>query len=372
MATHQLFIDLGMSGTKACLTDGNRCYGYACPPKVADLPPSELEVLRHQGQEYGGGLGAGAYLQWNNQAYALAEDAEGRPNKSTATLRKSTLAHLRSLGAVGEMAHTHHLKTLHLDIGIALPFEEYLSEAHELTQRLQETGHFCYRGQTYDLQIDSVKVLPEAAGLVLWRKQQHLAQQHQASRQNYVVLMIGHRDLSFLVFRQGKPPTGKPSDSEKLGYVAFLEAVAQTLCEPENPYLVQALLRQQEAVQFPDQPGKVFPLAQRRQEAEAFYWEQVRHHLSEHFAALDLTEYEVLIGGGTAATLLRPHLTDYLATLPGATPNWLPDLAQEMAYRLQEVTSAIDQVRFADCYGGVKWLATRAHARTRALQEVRA
>jgi hypothetical protein len=42
-----------------------------------------------------------------------------------------------------------------------------------------------------------------------------------------------------------------------------------------------------------------------------------------------------------------------------------------MAYRLQEVTTEIDQVRFADCYGGVKWLATRAHS-TKALQEVRA
>lgn len=368
MGTHQLFIDLGMSGTKSCLTDGNQCYGYTCRPRVADLPPSEVEVLYRQGHDYGGGIESGAYLQWNGQAYALGEDAEARSSKSTTILRKSTLAHLRILSAIGEMAHTHELKNLCLDIGIALPFDEYLSEAADLTRKLRETGEFVYRGRSYQLAIEEIKILPEGAGLVLWRKQQ-LSAQHQATAKNFVVIMIGHRDTSFLVFRGGRPPTGKPSDSKKLGFVEFLAAVARNLCEPENPFLIQAVLEQRDTVQFPDQPNKIFSMDDRREEAVVYYWEQVQHHLTEHLAALDLTEYEVLIGGGTATTLLRPHLMDYLQHRPGATLNWLEDLTQEISYQLRGISSHVDQVRFADCYGGVKWLAMRAR-QTKALQEV--
>jgi hypothetical protein len=357
MATHQLFIDLGMSGTKALMTDGLYMYPYACPPKVADLSPSELATLHHQGHDYGGGIESGAYLQWNTQAFALATDAEGRPNKSTVKLRKSMMAHLRTLGVIGEFAHSHGLSPKNLDLGIALPFDEHLSDAAELTQRLRETKAFTYRGQPYDLKVASIRIVPEAASLVLWRKMR-LYQKYRDNTRSFVVVMIGHRDLSFLVFRQGQPPTGKPSETVKLGFVAYLDVVSQNLCKPENPYLVKALFTQQETVQFPDQPGKTFPLKERHQEAVAFYWEQVRHYLSEHFAALDLTDYEVLIGGGTALTLLRPYLAKYLPTIPGATLNWLTDLSQEMVPNLPTAMPEIERVRFADCYSGIKWLST--------------
>jgi hypothetical protein len=111
-------------------------------------------------------------------------------------------------------------------------------------------------------------------------------------------------------------------------------------------------------VAFPDQPGKTFPLAERQQKAEAFYWEQVRHHLSDKFAALDIPNYEVLVGGGTALTALRPRLETFLNTLPGATVNWLPELQREIATVLK-VPSEPDQARFADCFGGAKWMGLR-------------
>ncbi|MEM9246420.1 MAG: hypothetical protein AAGA67_11860 [Cyanobacteria bacterium P01_F01_bin.153] len=346
-----------MSGTKASFSDGVGFKGYLCPPKVADLPPSELQILQDQGSQFGGGIESGAYLQLGEQAYALAEDAEGRSNKSTEMLRKSILAKLRILGAIGELAHQYEVDDLSIDIGAALPFDEYLSDQHEVSQQLSATKSFIYRGKRITLKPHAVKILPEGAGLVQWRKMQAM-QQGQPPQRSYVVVIVGHRDLTFLIFRQGKPPTGEPSGTTKLGYLEFLQSVAQGVCKPDNPFLFDALLRDTETVAFPDQPGKVFPLKDRREKSEKFYWEQVRHHLSDKFAALDIPSYEILIGGGAAHTILQLKLDEFFHSLPGATVNWLTEMGREVSSVLGIVSPA-DQARFSDGYGGAKWLAIK-------------
>jgi hypothetical protein len=85
---YQIYIDLGMSGTKAIFCNGVHFHPYLCPSKVADLPPSELQILKDQGTQFGGDLESEAYLQTGATVYALAEDANGRSNKTTALLRK--------------------------------------------------------------------------------------------------------------------------------------------------------------------------------------------------------------------------------------------------------------------------------------------
>ena len=357
MSRLQAFVDLGMSATKAAFNDGISFTSYLCPSKVADLPPSELTILKDQGDQLGSGIESGAYLQLGEKAYALAEDAEGRPNKSTEMLRKSTLAKLRVLGAIGELAHRYETYDLEMDIGIALPFDEYISEQHEISEQLKSVESFLYRGQSITLNINQLKVLPEGAGLVQWRKMQAM-QQGQPPNRSYVVVIVGHRDLTFLIFRQGKPPTGEPSGTARMGYLEFLQSVAQGICKPDNPYLFEALLQGRETVSFPDQPGRVYDLKERVQRSEAFYWEQVRHHLSEKFAYLDIPSYEILVGGGTAHTLLKLQLDELLNALPGGAVNWLPEIQREVGTVLN-VVNAADQIRFADCYGGSKWLAIK-------------
>lgn len=357
MSRFQIFVDLGMSGTKASFSDGVHFHGYLCPPKVADLPPSELQILTEQGTQFGGGIEAGAYLQLGDQTYALADDAEGRPNKSTEMLRKSTLAKLRILGAIGELAHRFNNFRLSIDIGVALPFDEYISDQHEVAKQLTSTHSFSYRGKLIELDLQTIKILPEGAGLVQWRKIQAL-QQGQVTQQSYVVVIVGHRDLTFLIFRQGKPPTGEPSGTTRLGYLEYLQSISQGICKPDNPFLFDALMREADSVAFPDQPGKIFPLQERKQKSEAFYWEQVRHHLSDKFASLDIPNYEVLVGGGAAHTLLKPRLDTFFKSLPGASVNWLSEMGNEICSVLG-VVLASDQARFADCYGGAKWLAIK-------------
>ena len=46
---YQIYVDLGMSGTKVSFCDGVTFQSYLCPPRVADLPPSELQILQDQG-----------------------------------------------------------------------------------------------------------------------------------------------------------------------------------------------------------------------------------------------------------------------------------------------------------------------------------
>ena len=79
-----------------------------------------------------------------------------------------------------------------------------------------------------------------------------------------------------------------PARDVKLGYLEYLQSIAQGICKPDNPFLFDALLCEADTVAFPDQPGKTFSLTERRTKALTFYWEQVRHHLNEKFAALDV------------------------------------------------------------------------------------
>lgn len=380
MAQYQCFIDLGSSGTKAVLNDGERFYAYQCPPLVADMPPAELAIVEAQGKQLGAGLESITYLQLdpNLPACALGIDAQGRPNKATSSLPKSALAHIRALGVMGELAYHQQLDSLRLDVGIALPFNEYLTDYKALTNEILSHKMFTYRGQDIFLEFGEVKVLPEAAGLVQWRKVQSARQKivqsqggqlqkgqsqkgqlQRRSQKTFVVLMFGHRDLSFLLFRGGKPPQGEPSSTERLGYQQLLKAVSQDLpCNSDDPFLYDALINQAARVVFPDRPQKAYSLNERREKATAYYWELIKHRLNEWLAAVKVPNYEVLISGGTALQI-RDELEEYFeerATF--CTVNWLDDLQLEVAANL-DIESEAEQVRFCDCYGGAQWLALK-------------
>lgn len=360
MAQYQCFIDLGSSGTKTIFNNGESLTPFQCPPLVADLPPSELSIIEAQGQQFGTGLESIGYIQLapDEPAFALGEDAQGRPNKSTGNLPKSALAHVRALGVIGEFAYQCELDYLKLDVGIALPFSEYLADYRTLTSKIMSHQTFTYRGRDISLEFDQVKVLPEAAGLVQWRKVE-LAQTGAKQNKTFAVLMFGHRDLSFLLFRDGKPPQGEPSGTEHLGYQKFLMAISRDLpCNSDDPFLYDAIVSGASRVSFPSRPGEIYPLADRVERAKAYYWDLVRYRLDEWLAAVDIAHYEVLLSGGVALQL-EPELDEYfLERAAFCTLNWLEGLKLEVTANLG-LDSEVDQVRFSDCYGGAKWMALK-------------
>lgn len=353
----QFFFDLGMSGSKVIFNRGTSLSHYGCLPKVAELAATEVEILKSQEQAFGGGIDSGAYLEVAGQGYALADEAEGRRAKTTRTLPKSALAHLRILGAIGEFATKAKRSKLDATLGIALPFSEYLTDQAAVQRAVENATTFHYRGRKISLNLQTVKVLPEGAGLVQWRKFQALSRGEDHNR-TYVVLILGHRDLTFLVFRNGKPPTGQPSESVPLGYVEFLSTIARGICEPEHPNLVDAVLRNADAFYLPERRGQAIALTERLISAKAHYWSHIEHYLSEKFATLDIPSFEVLIGGG-GALQLQAEFAQYFRSMPYVTLNWLNDLASEASTALTTPLSQADRIRFADCYGGAKWLALK-------------
>lgn len=362
MARNQCFVDFGSSETKAIITDSSHFQALLWSPLVADLPPANLQVVQDTGKQLGSGLEAFNYIQFEKDgpAYALGEDAEGLPNKSTKTLDKSKLAVLRALGIIGEMYLKFDLSpTAELDLGFSLPFAEYGSGHKRIASEVQQKGQrFWYRGKELSPTFKQIKGIPEAAGLVLWKKME-LLDQGLESNGSFVVVMIGHRDLSFLLFRNGKPPSGEPSSSCDLGLQKYLTALAQDLpCEPDDPFLYRAVIRKADEVSFPKNPNTIFDLRERRPAAQRYYWSQVEHFLGEKFAAGLPSSYEVLIGGGTVEQI-RPELHDFLAKRSEfGQVDWLEDLTQEVGKALNgSVHSEIDQLRLADVYGAAKWLA---------------
>lgn len=372
MARNQCFVDFGSSQTKAIIFDGSHFQALLWSPLVADLPPAKLQVVQSTGKHLGSGLEAVNYIQFeeNGPAYTLGEDAEGLPNKSTKTLDKSELAALRALGIIGAMFVKFNLSpNADIDLGFSLPFDEYVAGREKITHEILQKGQrFWYRGKELSPTFKQIKGIPEAAGLVLWKKMELLQMGAESSR-TFVVIMIGYRDLSFLLFRNGKAPSGEPSSSSDLGFQQFLTALAQDLpCKPDDPFLYQAAIQKADQISFPKNPKDFFDLRERRAAAQRYYWSQVEHFLREKFAAGLPSSYEVLIGGGTVEQI-RPELQDFLAERSQfGQVDWMDDLKQEVGQTLHgSVHSEIDRLRLADVYGAAKWLAVRyrnAHVAT--------
>lgn len=364
MSYYKLGADIGGSETRGMLGDKAQILTVRQLPFVADLPLTELKLIDDSNYGVPGTerLLPLQYiqLQEEGQAYVLGDDAAARPNKNAKKLPKSRLAVYKVLDLIGQMWERLRLPVeFSLDLAVLLPFSEYYADQGKLLDELRSSSEqFWYRGVKLSVTLETIKVVPEGAGLVLWHLLELQKKRGQTNSETFVVIMAGHRDLSFLLFMNGKPPTGEPTESKKLGYSMLIRTAARGLpvVDPEDdPFVLRAVLSGQEEFELPDRPGEILTL--KLAEAREYYWGLVKTFLDEKLASVRTSSFEVIICGG-GALALREELGNYFNGRQSfCTVSWAEELQAELRQSLPlSINSETDSVRLSDVYGLYKWL----------------
>lgn len=367
MADLKLAADIGGSQTKAWCGERMQMVVFRQPPQVADLPPTKLALIEANTRTMGGDGNGRLPIQYiqlteNGPAYVLGMDAQDSPNKNAKALPKRLLAVYKVLDLLGQVweRFVADNNNFSLDLAVLLPFSEYHADHTGLAKELAAAAEcFWYRGVKLSVKLETVKVVPEGAGLVLWRMLE-LKKLSQSLNQTFVVLMMGHRNLSFLLFLNGNPPTGEPSESSPYGFSTLIRTAASGLPvrgnPEEDPFILDSILAGTPEVVFPDRSNQVFPL--KLQEARDYYWSVVKNFLDEKLAAVRMaSRYEVIISGG-AALHFRQEINAYFAERQRFCHlSWALEAQEELKYYLPLIVKTeADSVRLGDVYGLYKWL----------------
>lgn len=366
MATLKLAADIGGSQTKGLAGERAQLIALRQPPQVADLPGAELALIRDN--TYAQTMAPDAMLPiqsiqlvQDGAAYVLGLDAQNRPNKNAKALPKRQLAVFKILDLIGQVWERLCVATttFSLDLAVLLPFSEFHADQGELIEELKGAAKsFWYRGVNLSVTIEASKVVPEGAGLVLWHML-NLKNRNLPPTKTFVVVMVGHRNLSFLLFLNGKAPTGEPSVSSGLGYSTLIRAATQgfpVINPEEDPFVLSAIIAEKPDVVFPDRPGEKYAL--KVEESRHYYWDQVKSFLDEKLAAVRISDlYDVIISGG-GALQLRQDFDKYFAERERfCTFSWGEEIQQELNHYLPLfLKNEAEAVRLSDVYGLYKWL----------------
>jgi hypothetical protein len=312
-----------------------------------------------------GDLTEAAWLNVGEQNILVGNSAIGYGSSFAAD--KVRIAAYQVATALALAAMRAGVQKYHAVLSLAVPLNEFRYRA-EIDRQLKEIGAgFVCCGQSQQFTV-SASFYPEGTGLYLL----HRKEREQATAAPYprrvVVLMMGHRNLSVLVFEGGKLNANLSQTSDTLGFWNCFrtDATAAGIREADyNSLLAAVTSGNPQQLSKVDGGLKDFSTAM----AAIHQGEMRRLEVFCRDNVIDLlvgsTQTDVLVGGGVAHVLRSP-LRDYftglglaeqlyfadaiggrLLTLAEQTPNAQADLARPM--------------RFADVYGLAQALAGKAH-----------
>ena len=125
------------------------------------------------------------------------------------------------LGMVGAIAQRKRLRSkFGLKLGILLPYCEYQDRLKLKTVLKEALSQFSFRHQSYQVELEFFECLPEGSGVLLRGGNR---QNHSASK-SLLVVMIGYRNVSYLLMERGKLTRG---ETEDLGFVWLINKVKE-------------------------------------------------------------------------------------------------------------------------------------------------
>jgi len=276
---------------------------------------------------------------------------------------KVRIAAYQVAAALGLAAVQSGVKDYNAVVSLALPLNEF-RHRHDVAAKLQEIGQefvFCGRPQQFAI---APSFYPEGTGLYLLHKKEREGETATPYTRRVVVLMMGHRNLSVLVYEGGKLNANLSQTSDSLGFWNCFKADASATGIRETDYnSLLAALTTGEVQQLSKVEGglKDFGMAVEAirqgemKRLEAF----CRDNLIDLLVGTKQTD--IVIGGGVAH-VLRLELRDYFTGL-GLTENLY--FADEIGGRLLTLAETTRNahgdlarpMRFADVYGLAQALA---------------
>ncbi len=225
-----------------------------------------------------------------------------------------------------------------------LPYSEYpdKEQFQELVDK--SLGRFYFRSEKLELTLDEYcSCLPEGFGFTKAVMQEYGERDFTRS-DAIAVLMMGHRNSSFLLFSRGQVDRER-SKTNNLGFVKLVDEVITQTSGQDRASLTEALYDIGSDIQ-PDnafirslikstdpknQDREAEKIARAIQMARKQTWKAIREWLNENCP----TRLDALVIGGGAAHYFKPELDE---EFHWAKPQWM-ELPKECRYALEEWSS---------------------------------
>jgi hypothetical protein len=314
---------------------------------VSDAMLSQFEVS--------GDLAESAWLKVGEQNMLVGNSAMSYGSSFIAN--KEDTAAYQIATALGIAAIEFGLSEYRAEIAVALPLNEFRHRANIETQ-LQSIGADCVVcGQPQRFNA-TVSFYPEGTGLyILHRKakESHLGSSY---NRRAVVLMLGHRNLSMLVFDRGRLNSNVSQTSDKLGFWSSFKSDATNagIREAEYSSLMSAVCSGK-ARQLSGVAGGVKDFTEPMEAVKQGAAERFKLFCQDNLVNLlgDREPTDCLIGGG-AAHPIRAELQAYFEHLEMKDELYFADavggrlllLAEQSPHAQADLSRPL---RFADVYG---------------------
>lgn len=305
--------------------------------------------------EVGGDLSESAWLKVGERNILVGNSATSYSSSFAAD--KVQIAAYQVAAALGLAAIASRLSEYKAVISLAIPLNEFRYRA-EIENQLRAIGEevmVCNRLQQFTV---TISFYPEGTGLYLLHRKEREHQTSHAHTRRTVVLMMGHRNLSLLVFEGGKLNANLSQTSDRLGFWHGFKIDASSAGVRERDYhsLLAAVVsgsgEQLSAVEgrVKDFSGAVDAIRQgEMKRLDAFCRDNVIDLL------VNSTQTDIVVGGGVAH-VLRVDLKDYFAGLGFAEHLYFADTIGGRLLLLAEQTRNAQAdlarpMRMADVYG---------------------
>lgn len=323
MATLKIAIDPGSSATKVVYQIAQQPIQYfTMSPYCAEVPSDYPD-----GRRFNGKLPhlEDAWINNPDGCFLLGEAAKKFPG---ASILDGDVKYEKALYKVlGILAHVQHLgdRSLPIELGVLLPFDEYATqqELQKLLHLSCERFQYCTRPQS--LNLERIDIFPEGTGLLL----SGLPKKIDLACHRVAVLVIGHRNTSWLMIQQGIPVL-QESITNDLGFRWLVQEVRKRSGYKDELRLAAMITNGHRLNRLVQQAlMEVLPL----------YLEQLKAFLEEQ----PPTDF-VLCGGGVTL-FLQEHLQQFF----GDRLIWAKSLSRALAKL--GVSDPQMKTRLHDCYG---------------------
>ncbi|BAS60080.1 hypothetical protein NIES2135_67220 (plasmid) [Leptolyngbya boryana NIES-2135] len=310
----QTLIDLGQSLTKVVFSDRGRLdYLLMSPEVTSPLTKEHLQLLQMHNAT--AAPENAAWLEVGDELRVVGSAAENFGGDTGADERKERRAVLKTLAVLGAIRERSQLPNqLTVQVALLLPMTEF-TDALKVCTKIQEAAtDFSFRGQPVNLSMPLCKPYPEGFGLFLGRRSELSLRNIAPDSRTFLVLMLGHRNASILVFQNGQPQPGK-STSNGPGFKEAIEssAAVQGILVRDYGKLLNAFVSKNPKVVFAGE-SQVRDVSEALRVGRATYWGQLESFLINNFVRHVDATCEVIIGGG-ASMLIESELIEFLNQL---------------------------------------------------------
>jgi hypothetical protein len=294
----QVFIDLGSSLTKVLYLDSKGVLGHLTMPPAVAVGIDEDAVQEFLSVNSGLSPHDAAWVQIPGEegVIVVGHLASNYQGQSVLVQRKAISGLYRVLAVLGVLREMLNLPTEFVcDLGLALPVAEYTTR-QILEESLKTNACFCCRGVELNVEFRLIDCQPEGYGLVRERRAE-LLKHGSANKTKIAAVMMGHRNLSLLVF-SGSALQLNQCRSDGAGFVLAVETAARRIgVEPTVEGLLEAVATNKEKLRVQGAGVKPLNVGDAVRQGRATYWSAVTQFLQSHLPGGD---YELVVGGGAA------------------------------------------------------------------------